>query len=309
MRYVEPAAAAKETKQPAQWRDRLVVHPAAELFPEMDEAELRKLADNIEENGLLEQVNFMVQDGVPVLLDGRNRLTALQLLGEKIFISKYDDRAFPGIQQRMTGRKRQEFAEAETEPSSLSLSLFKMVHPEDPLAFIIGKNILRRHLTPEQKRELIAKVLKASPELSDRQIGKLAKADGKTVAAVRAEKEARAEIPHGKTRKDTKGRQQPARKPKPEPKPEPIFTESAEVPIDDHRAAMAALDQTPEEKASELPAEIYEAFFVSGPDSSEHALSAFDWACRVCLPKMTEADQRKARLLVSELTSVKAEAA
>jgi hypothetical protein len=76
-------------------------------------------------------------------------------------------------------------------------------------------NVVRRHLSAEQKRELIAKLLKADPEQSDRQVGKMAKVDHKTVAAVRAAKEGRGEIPHVSKRADTKGRRQPVKKKKP----------------------------------------------------------------------------------------------
>ena len=38
-----------------------------------------------------------------------------------------------------------------------------------------------RHLTPEQKRELIEKVLRADPTKSDRQIARAVKVDNKTV--------------------------------------------------------------------------------------------------------------------------------
>jgi hypothetical protein len=82
----------------------------------------------------------------------------------------------------------------------------------DPLSYVVSANLHRRHLSSEQKRDLIAKFLKAKPELSDRGIGRLAKADGKTVASVRAEEETRAEIPHVEKRTDTKGREQPAKK-------------------------------------------------------------------------------------------------
>ena len=56
---------------PKSWRDVLPIHPAADLFPLMPEAELKALAQDD-------------ADGNPVLLDGRNRLDALSLLGEEI---------------------------------------------------------------------------------------------------------------------------------------------------------------------------------------------------------------------------------
>jgi hypothetical protein len=91
-------------------------------------------------------------------------------------------------------------------------------------------------------------------------------------------------------------------KPEAKPDPKPIsvtsgnVTESAsaEISIEQRRAENAELDLSPDERAAK---------------ASARALAEFAIACRTWLPKMTEADQRKARLLVCELTNVKAEAA
>jgi hypothetical protein len=85
---------------------------------------------------------------------------------------------------------------------------------KNPFALAISLNLHRRHLTAEQKRDIIARLLKEDPAQSDRKIGNMVKADHKTVGAVRAEAEARGEIPHVETRKDAAGRAQPARRPK-----------------------------------------------------------------------------------------------
>jgi hypothetical protein len=69
---------------------------------------------------------------------------------------------------------------------------------------------------------------------------------------------------------------------------------SAEISIEQRRAENADLDLSAEERAAK---------------ASARALTEFTVACRTWLPKMIEADHRKARLLVSELTNVKAEAA
>jgi hypothetical protein len=86
-------------------------------------------------------------------------------------------------------------------------------------AYVISKNIHRRHLTAEQKRDLITKLLKADPAKSDREIGRITKTDKNTVASVRAKEEARGEIHHVEKRADSKGRKQPAKKTKPEARP------------------------------------------------------------------------------------------
>ena len=83
----------------------------------------------------------------------------------------------------------------------------------DPVAYVISANIRRRHLTADQKRDLIAKLIKATPEKSDRQIAETAKASPTTVGTVRAKMEAKGDVSNLDTRTDTKGRKQPARKP------------------------------------------------------------------------------------------------
>lgn len=58
-------------------------------------------------------------------------------------------------------------------------------------------NLARRHLTGEQRRQLIAKEIQASPRYSDRAIARRLGCDHKTVASVR--RELRGEFPHPKT--------------------------------------------------------------------------------------------------------------
>lgn len=59
----------------------LVQHEAAELFPMMDEAALRELADDIRVNGLREEVVLVNGDTGLTILDGRNRLLACRMAG------------------------------------------------------------------------------------------------------------------------------------------------------------------------------------------------------------------------------------
>jgi hypothetical protein len=55
-------------------------------------------------------------------------------------------------------------------------------------------NLARRHLTREQRRQLIAREITADPGRSDREIGRLLGVDHKTVGSVR--RELRGEVPH-----------------------------------------------------------------------------------------------------------------
>jgi hypothetical protein len=175
-------------QQPATgWRAKLPIHPAAELLPLMSEDELQELADDIHKNKLREPVTLF-NDPVlgRCLLDGRNRLDALALSSElniKLFFE-----SAPGY------------------------GGWAVVYTGDPYAFVISKNIRRRHLSSEQKRELLAKLIKAEPEKSNLQIAKTTGVSDKTVASVRETLERRSEIPNVEKRKDAQGRTQPARR-------------------------------------------------------------------------------------------------
>ena len=97
--------------------------------------------------------------------------------------------------------------------------LFDVSAEVDPYTFVLSANIHRRHLTAEQKRELIAKVIGADPRRSDRQIAKQTKTSPTTVGKIRKESEAAGDVSKLDTRTDTKGRKQPSAKPKKSAKP------------------------------------------------------------------------------------------
>jgi len=141
------------------WRDHLPVHPAADLFPVMSEMELRELGEDIKTNGLVSPLTLYGDK----LLDGRNRLDAMELVGITLDWGAGDDytATLQGMVYSLPDR---------------------LINPYD---YVVSTNLHRRHLTGEQKRELIAKILKAKPEASNRKIAKQTKTDHKTVAAVR----------------------------------------------------------------------------------------------------------------------------
>jgi hypothetical protein len=158
-------------------------HPLADIFPLMEGEEFKAFVADIKANGLREPITTF--EGK--ILEGRNRYRACLRL--------------------------------KIEPLRTPF----MGNEADAAAFVASRNIHRRHLTPKQRREAIAKLLKLHPEKSNREIGRLTKTDNKTVAVVRAEQERREEIPHVSTRTDTKGRKQPATKRKSnQPAPKPV---------------------------------------------------------------------------------------
>jgi hypothetical protein len=112
----------------------------------------------------------------------------------------------------------------------------------DPVAFVISANMRRRHLTAKQKCELIGKLLKATPEKSDRQIAETARASPTTVGAVRAKMEATGDVSRLDTRRDTQGRKQPATKP-------PTFRRRTDTKSQAALAASAAMAKSVAEKA------------------------------------------------------------
>ena len=154
-------------------------HPVAGLFPLMPDDELRDLADDIKKDGLHEPI--LVYKGMVV--DGRNRLKACQLAGRE-----------PKFEPAHIGWKHDE-----------EKALFDLV---------LSYNLHRRHLTPQQRRDVIGKVLKQDPGRSNRRVAEQTKTDHKTVASVRTELEGRGEIPHVEAREDSRGRAQPSRKPR-----------------------------------------------------------------------------------------------
>lgn len=204
MKHTLIVAAQSKQDRPKGWRDVLPVHPAADLFPLMGKEELCELADDIKKNGLLEQI--VVYDDLNstpciCVLEGRNRLDALELIGRETVNINGDP----------------------TSPIFTKQSVRKSF---DPYAYVLSKNVHRRHLTAEQRRDLIAKVLKAKPETSNLQIAKQVKADDKTVAKVRTKLEATSEISKLTKTVGKDGKSRPVRKKQAPEKPAGSLNES-----------------------------------------------------------------------------------
>jgi hypothetical protein len=225
---------------PFNWRAHLRVHPAAELFLLMSESELKELAGDIKACGcLLEAITLWKQNENDdwKLLDGRNRLDAMAIAG----MLEVNVHGRPCH----VGHAGTNFTVRTTYRSG-----------GDPYAIAVSLNVHRRHLNAEQKRDLIAKVLAATPELSDRGIGRLTNTDHKTVGGIRSK--ANGEIPHKPTdRVEASGRKARGRKPATSTKPagskagsngKTVNGASAEISLEQRRAEHAALDQSPEEK-------------------------------------------------------------
>ena len=110
------------------------VHPAAAVFPMMADAELDDLAKDIKERGLLDKIVLWrpESDAGLYLLDGRNRLAALERIGQPI------------------------------EPHTTVLLREEVPDAASAAAYVISRNIRRRHLTKEQQAELIIRAIKVT---------------------------------------------------------------------------------------------------------------------------------------------------
>jgi len=125
--------------QMEKWIGHFEIHPAASLFPEMDEKSLADLVESVKEHGI--RVPLVLFEGK--LLDGRNRARAALALG--IPPEKIPQRALP--------------------------------EGTDPYAYAWDLNCARLDYTPGQKVEIRLKVMEASGELARIAAEAKAKAD------------------------------------------------------------------------------------------------------------------------------------
>lgn len=98
----------------------LEIHPAAELFPEMPEAELKQLSADIKSRGLREPI--ILEDGK--ILDGRNRYRACQMANITPDCVEWNGKG------------------------------------ESPITFVLSMNLRRRHLDAGQRAAIAAEATK-----------------------------------------------------------------------------------------------------------------------------------------------------
>jgi hypothetical protein len=131
-------------------------HDLANEYPLIEGEDFDELEESIRKHGILEPI--VLHEGR--ILDGRNRYRAAKAAGHKFAARDFKDLA-PGL---------------------------------DPEEFVTARNDARRHLSSKQKRELIAKKINRWPDLSDKEIGRKACCDRKTVASVREEMKKAVEV-------------------------------------------------------------------------------------------------------------------
>jgi hypothetical protein len=173
----------------------LAPHPLADLFPLITGDAFHDLVADIKANGLRQPI--VLYEGK--ILDGRNRYAA--------YLAGAD---------------------------SFEQSHFVNYTGDDPRGFVISMNVHRRHLDQQQKRDLIEKLLRETPEHSDNRIADAVGVSDKTVTAVREKLESTSEIPKldrtiGKDGKSRPAKQKKKKRELPEPKPKPTPAEPAKV--------------------------------------------------------------------------------
>lgn len=186
------------------WRDQIKVHPAADLFPMMTPDELKALGEDIKKNGLTSPIAVAVRARSYSLLDGRNRLDAMELVGINFKLK---------LSQGTCNIELSAFDASLPPLAFMKNTAARMFADSEAYDYVVSVNIQRRHLTADQKRDLIAKVLKAQPEKSNRQLAKMVGVSHPHLAKVRHELETSGDVETVTTSLDTMGRRQQARKP------------------------------------------------------------------------------------------------
>ena len=201
-------------------------HPAAEMLPMMSDTEIDELAADIRTHGLVEPIVLWADNTQQketgqlwgpehcprYLLDGRSRLMALDRLGYQWLDDLRCRTKQPQSAIRILPAWKRE------RPSAAVCGAWPWRYL-DPWAYVLSVNVRRRHLTQEQRRQIVEDMVRRRPDLTDRALAKIALADHKTVAARRAEAERSGAIPQipPAERIEEDGRRSRARKTRYEP--------------------------------------------------------------------------------------------
>src|SRR6266851_2188332 len=212
---------ASDTKSPApSWRDWVKVHPAADNYPMMSEDDQRALGEDIEAHGLQKPLVFYCDrvkrnrkdypsDDELVLLDGRNRIAAMAMVGVPLFDTD-SGRFSPDVRcdSNIYG-----------DPIEIIWRSPESFEQFDPYAYIESANLHRRHLTIEFRENHAADLLKARPERSNREVAKIVKLSHPKIAKIRQGLEEAGMVETVTTIVGADGIEQPAHKAAPKPKP------------------------------------------------------------------------------------------
>lgn len=136
------------------------VHPAAELFPMLPEAELQELADDITKHGLKNAVT-LTRDGV--LLDGRNRVAACTRAGIKPRFTQYEGDDPTAYVVSINLRRRHLSME---DRAFLAVELIKVYEDESQSRVLAGKKVADPTPDLEQGRASRTSAARAARDVS-----------------------------------------------------------------------------------------------------------------------------------------------
>src|SRR5262245_10526863 len=165
-----------------------------QLMPDMTPAEFKTLKADIAERGVVVPIDV---DATGEVLDGHQR-----------------HRAWAELKKN------------EPPPTIVREGLSE----QEKHAFVRKNNILRRHLTREQIRSLIAEQLKETPGWADNRIADELSVDGKTVGSVREDLEATSEFPKLDRLVGKDGRTRPRKQPRERRHPDVAALKGKPVP-------------------------------------------------------------------------------
>jgi ParB-like chromosome segregation protein Spo0J len=131
--------------------EKIPIHEFANLYPEADASEFKGLVESIGKEGILLPVT-LIDDGGVKLLDGRHRRSAALKAGHKWKIE--DFKMFVGT-----------LADAEL--------------------YVVSINSLRRHLSKDDKEEMVKKLLVRHPNTSSRKLATICGVSHTTILKLR----------------------------------------------------------------------------------------------------------------------------
>jgi transposase len=160
------------------WRSKHKIHPATELFPLMSQDNLAALATDIEANGLKVAIQIRTVDGVEYLIDGRNRMDALEALGRT-------------VPDNMIARKEATFMEILSDVTSLNLKRRQLNQTQ---IGVIGEQMCNlEHGSNRYRAQKVETSRDASKTLSRAEAAKILGVGRSTIERVRRVKR---EAPH-----------------------------------------------------------------------------------------------------------------
>jgi hypothetical protein len=250
------------TRSESENKGQLRFHPLADMFPLMEGAEFDALVADIKANKLRDKI--VLYDGM--VLDGRNRFRALRALG----LPHEEIHDHYCVTKECIDK-----------------------HHGGPAAYVISANIHRRHLTAEQKAEVLAKLVAAQPKKSDRELAKQARVSHPTIAKARRKAEATGKaLPVDKrVGADGKARKQPAKKPA-KHQPRDVTVISASANAEPVAEALLAVEEA--QKHNETLAEKLRAaeIKIAGLESEVEELRAENAKLRRALEDAPASDPR-----------------